>query len=91
MLRTKSSCKKGGTGMRIAVDAMGGDNAPKEIIEGAVEAAGAEKIHILLVGDSEKIQKYMGGTPPKNIAIHHCTETIGMEEQPAAAIRRKKD
>lgn len=81
--------------MRIAVDAMGGDYAPREIVRGAVEAA--TKIHglerILLVGDAGLVKAELdrcGGTSDK-IEICHASETVGMGETPALAVRRKKD
>jgi len=81
--------------MHIAVDAMGGDFAPREIVRGAVEAAkalpGLDKI--TLVGDEAAIrQEYAAcGTIPGIMDILHATEVVGMEESPANAIRRKKD
>ena len=74
----------------IALDAMGGDNAPGEICLGAVKAC--EKysdIEIVLTGDSEKI-KACGVNHPR-IHIEHASEIIDPEEHPANAIRRKKN
>lgn len=81
--------------MRIAIDAMGGDFAPREIVKGAVEAArglsGIEKLY--LVGDEtavrEELAKY--GETPDCIEVRHASEVIGMSEPPALALRRKKD
>jgi len=81
--------------MRIAVDAMGGDFAPREIVAGTLDAArhlpGIEQL--LLVGDEAAIRRECDrhGALPDVIAIRHCTEVIGMEESPANAVRRKKD
>ncbi|MCK5851064.1 MAG: phosphate acyltransferase PlsX, partial [Kiritimatiellae bacterium] len=81
--------------MRIAVDAMGGDFAPLEIVKGAVEAARSNLniTKIFLVGDQDKIKaelkKY--GTTDKKIEVLHASEVIAMDESPALAIRRKKD
>lgn len=81
--------------MRIAVDAMGGDYAPVEIVKGGLDAARAyphiEKI--FLVGDEAAIQKEMDGKGPipDSIEIRHASEVVEMGEPPAAAIRRKKD
>jgi len=81
--------------MRIAVDAMGGDFAPREIVAGAVTAARDLK-HIktlYLVGDRTAIEAELakhGPTPP-NIEIRHASEVVGMDESPAAAVRKKKD
>lgn len=81
---------------RIAVDAMGGDFAPHEIVLGAIEAAttqaGVETIY--LVGDQAAIEAELSaaGTWPRDkLEIVHATEVVGMEESPATAVRRKKD
>ncbi len=81
--------------MRIAVDAMGGDHAPREIVAGAVEAARSLKdlTSLILVGQEEVIRqelKLYGPIPPK-LVIRHAAEVVGMEESPALAIRKKKD
>ncbi len=81
--------------MRIAVDAMGGDFAPREIVAGAVDAArGIPGLTTLfLVGQEEAIRKELAGhgTVPSKIEIRHASEAVGMEETPALAIRNKKD
>ena len=80
--------------MRIAVDAMGGDFAPKEIVLGAIAAAEAYGCEIVLVGDEEKIRGVLEQNPGWNrerISIHHASDVIGMGEHPGAAVRRKKD
>ncbi len=78
--------------MKIAVDAMGGDHAPHEIVLGALEAS-RDGHKIVLVGDKEKISAELdavGGC--FNIEILHANESIDMGEgNPAAAVRRKKD
>lgn len=78
--------------MRIAVDAMGGDYAPGEIIRGAVAAAKRHPGDIILVGREEAITselEKLGGLPP-NLRVVHASEVITMEDQPAIALRRKK-
>jgi phosphate acyltransferase len=81
--------------MRIAVDAMGGDYAPREIVAGTIEAARQygqiEKLY--LVGDENAIRNEFKAYSaiPGNIEIRHASEVVGMEEAPAVAIRRKKD
>jgi len=81
--------------MRIAVDAMGGDHAPREIVKGAVHAAhdltGVSKI--FLVGDQHAIERELAayGKRPEKIEIRHASEVVGMAEAPALAVRRKKD
>ena len=79
--------------MRIAVDAMGGDFAPKEIVRGAVEAAKKYDCEIVLVGDEEQIRAELHGEDPASlrISIVHASEVIGMNEHPAEAVRSKKD
>ena len=78
--------------VRIAVDAMGGDFAPREIVRGTVEAAtkisSLEKVY--LVGDEGRIRAEAPSIPP-NIEIVHATEVVSMEEPPVSAVRRKKD
>jgi glycerol-3-phosphate acyltransferase PlsX len=73
----------------IAVDAMGGDNAPLEIVEGSMVARdhGAE---IVLVGDEELLSALIEGRS-HNIAIRHSSQIIDMDDDPAHAIREKKD
>ena len=80
--------------VRVAVDAMGGDNAPSEIIKGAVEAVADRKdIKVFLVGKEEMIREelkqyqYDGS----KIAIVNATEVIETAEPPVNAIRKKKD
>ncbi len=79
--------------MKIAVDAMGGDKAPSEIIKGAVLAAQKYSCEIILVGDATQISGELeaaggGGLP---ITIRHAGEVITMGEHPADAVRVKKD
>lgn len=80
--------------MRIAVDAMGGDFAPLEIVKGAVEAAkGLPVEKVVLVGDQVAIKKELDKYPSvsSKIEIFHASEVVGMDEKPAMAVRRKKD
>lgn len=77
---------------RIVVDAMGGDYAPQEVIKGAVEAAAEfSAIEIALVGARETVEKELGRyqTDGLKIAVIPAEETIGMDEDPVRAIRRK--
>lgn len=76
--------------MRIAIDAMGGDHAPKEIVLGAMKAVDAfADLHITLVGDEKKINDYL----KKNdrIAVIHTEEVILGTDEPVRAVRRKKN
>lgn len=79
--------------MKIAIDAMGGDNAPQEIVAGACEAlrADASIDKMLLVGDQEKIEALIDASLKDRIEIVHCDEVIGMDEHPAQAYRQKKN
>jgi phosphate acyltransferase len=80
--------------MRIAVDAMGGDNAPHVVVEGAVMAANELGYDIVLVGDNNMIQQELfkkGNKCSKNISVCHATEVIGMDEPAALSVRRKRD
>lgn len=74
----------------IAVDAMGGDNAPQAIVEGVNRAvADYSDIQVQLYGDESKIKPYL--TPSDRVSIVHTTEKIDSDDEPAKAIRRKKE
>ncbi len=78
--------------MRIAIDAMGGDHAPDEIVKGALEAANEWKdTHYILVGDRERIEAALAGQSAANLEIRHASEVIETDEEPVRAVRRKKD
>ena len=78
--------------MRIAVDAMGGDFAPEEIIKGTLMAAEKNpKVHLILVGQKERLLSFLTGMRPQNLTLVEATEVIGMDEHPANAVRKKKD
>lgn len=74
----------------IAVDAMGGDNAPSEIVKGAVKAAKDLRATVLLVGDQKTISKLLPPRfAPKNLEIVHCSDVIRMDEHPGPSLRRR--
>lgn len=76
--------------MRIAIDAMGGDHAPEQVVLGAMEAVKEYKdLEITLVGDENEIKKYLSDSDRLNIL--HTTEKISSEDEPVRAVRRKKD
>src|ERR1700730_17765138 len=77
----------------IAVDAMGGDNAPRPEVEGSVRAAEEYGVRVLLVGQPQVIRGALAsfGKPSLPIDIVPATEVITMESHPAQAFRRKKD
>ena len=80
--------------MKIILDAMGGDNAPAEILKGAAAATTAwPDVEILAVGDAEKIAACVkeNAIEMKNIEIVNATEVIEMCDEPAKAVRAKKD
>lgn len=80
--------------VKVAVDAMGGDNAPTEIIKGAVEAVQAEKkIKVYLVGQEDVITRELSGYtyPAEQVEIVPASEVIETAEAPVNAIRSKKD
>lgn len=77
--------------VRIAIDAMGGDHAPSQIVKGALEAAlEMPDVHILLVGDTEQIRANLDGKMPANLEIVHADDVIGPDDEPVKAVRRKK-
>lgn len=76
--------------MKLALDAMGGDHAPKEIVLGAIKAVQAfDDVHICLVGDEAKIKEHL--TPHDRISILHTEEVILGTDEPVKAVRRKKN
>jgi glycerol-3-phosphate acyltransferase PlsX len=81
--------------MRIALDAMGGDHAPGPIVAGAVEAVrDREDLIVVLVGDHHRIEAELVKFPDAHrdrLPILHAAESIGMEEKPVEALRRKRD
>lgn len=72
----------------IALDAMGGDYAPSEIIKGAIEAVKKDKLNILLVGNESVIRPHLSFYYP-DISIVHAPEVIDFQEMPVKAIRQK--
>ena len=80
--------------MKIIVDAMGGDNAPVEIVRGALNAARARQdLEIVLVGREEDVRSAIGqcGGAPGNVSVVNATEVIDMHDDPATAFKVKKD
>lgn len=78
-----------GRDVRVVVDAAGGDNAPEAVVEGVLDAAGA-RLHVVLVGDEEKIRPLL----PKgveHVSVVHAPDVIGYDEEPAAAARAKTE
>ena len=79
--------------MRVALDGMGGDDAPRSVVEGAIEAAREHDFRIVLVGDQNLLQSELERhkNVPKNVSIHHAGSFVRMEESAAISIRKKKD
>jgi glycerol-3-phosphate acyltransferase PlsX len=79
--------------MKIAVDAMGGDWAPQEIIKGAIQAASALDVNIALVGNPEEISAAGKevGLPVPGVEVVPARQKVEMGDQPAYALRHKKE
>lgn len=80
--------------VNVAVDAMGGDNAPGEIVKGAVEAINADKrVKVFLVGRQDAVQTELSKYTfdPAQVEVIHAEEVIETAEPPVMAVRRKKD
>ena len=79
--------------MRVAVDAMGGDNAPVVEVEGAVAAVREFGIPVTLVGDTDRLRQELAKHDCKglDIDVHHASEVVGMHDSASDAVRKKKD
>ncbi len=81
--------------MRILIDAMGGDNAPGEIVKGALLAAVEFGVDVTLIGQKEAVRNCLmaegAAIDGEHIALVNTSEVITMEDDPATATRRKKD
>ena len=81
--------------MKIIVDAMGGDNAPLEIVKGALAAHRSQGVDIVLTGDTQAILQAMESCGekelPRGVEIAHTTETVEMCDDPSTVFRRKKN
>ncbi|MFC5541287.1 phosphate acyltransferase PlsX [Ureibacillus suwonensis] len=76
--------------MKIAIDGMGGDHAPKAIVEGVNEALkDFPNIEIQLYGKKEELEKYI--VQNERVEIIHCEEVITGDDEPVRSVRRKKD
>ena len=79
--------------MKIIVDAMGGDQAPSEIVKGAIDASiENDDLDLILIGDEKKIKK----TLPKNkklakYKIHHSSQSVEMDDRPSQIVKQKPD
>ena len=81
--------------MKIIIDAMGGDNAPLEIVKGALLGMEHWGVEVLLTGDTEAILRALRDcghdTIPRGMEIVHTTETVEMCDDPSKVFRHKKD
>ena len=77
--------------MKIILDAMGGDNAPQAVVQGALEAHAQCGADIVLVGREEAIRACLTGPLPEGVEIVNATEVVDMCDDPATAFKRKKD
>ncbi len=78
----------------VAVDAMGGDQAPQAVVAGAVAAARLlPEVNVILVGDDAVVRPCLGhhGEPPRNLILHHASQVVEMCDSPAKAVLRKPD
>ena len=76
---------------RIVVDAMGGDNAPGEIVDGALMAAGGLGIEVILVGQKAAIESELEGASASNLRIVDAEDVIGMDEHATEAVKGKPE
>jgi phosphate acyltransferase len=78
--------------MRIAIDAMGGDRAPAEIVAGALAGVQQLGVEVLLFGDEDAVRGELpDGKAPDGVEIVHCTQVIEMHDEPGVSVRTKKD
>ncbi|MSW05261.1 MAG: phosphate acyltransferase PlsX [Actinobacteria bacterium] len=78
--------------LRIAIDAMGGDRAPGEIVAGAIQAVETLGVEVLLFGREDAITAlFPNGAAPAGVSVIGCSEVIEMTDDPARSIRSKKD
>ncbi|HEY5476532.1 MAG TPA: phosphate acyltransferase PlsX [Tepidiformaceae bacterium] len=78
--------------VRIVVDAMGGDNAPQEVVAGALMAVGGLGIEVILVGQAEVIRRELEGTTDiQGLRVVDARDVIDMDEHPTESVRTKPD
>lgn len=79
--------------LRIALDVMGGDRGPEDLVAGALLAVRELSVAVVLLGDQERIRAALpkGSEALPGLEIVHTSEVVGMGESPFEAIRRKKD
>jgi glycerol-3-phosphate acyltransferase PlsX len=79
--------------VRIALDAMGGDHAPSEVVKGALLAAAEFSVEIILVGQEEIVRRELAaaGATPRNVDVFDAREVVTMEDTALAPLRRKRN
>jgi phosphate acyltransferase len=77
-------------GVRIAVDAMGGDHGAPEVVPGAVKWAREHPSDVVILVGDEPVVRQLAGDVPANVRFVHGPEVVGMDEHPARALARKK-
>ena len=79
--------------VRIALDAMGGDYSPEEIVKGGVAAAQDDGVEIVLVGPEDVVRNEMDkyGSTNSAMSVVHASEVVGMDERPVSAIKEKRN
>jgi glycerol-3-phosphate acyltransferase PlsX len=82
----------GASRVRVAIDAMGGDHGPAEIVPGALGwGRDHPEVDLILVGDEALIAAHAEGPLPAHVSTIHATQLVAMDEAAAAAVRRKRD
>jgi glycerol-3-phosphate acyltransferase PlsX len=80
-------------GLPVAIDAMGGDNAPMAIVQGALDAA-RQGLPVILVGPEPVVREQLaraGASSSLPVTVKHASEVVAMDDHPGQAMRRKKD
>ena len=93
MAKKKEAKKPDNKKIRIALDAMGGDHAPQEIVKGAIAAAQDAELEVVLIGRESTLQKELtkSGSVGNGISIVNADEVIEMGDAPVWAIKNKRD
>jgi phosphate acyltransferase len=78
--------------LSVAVDAMGGDHGPSEVVPGTLEWAREHpETDVILVGEEARIAPFVDGPLPSHVTLVPASELVAMDESPATAVRRKRD
>jgi len=79
--------------LRIALDAMGGERGPEEMVAGAIQAVEESDLDVVLIGDENVLSRILQNQSQTSSRLHivHASQTVSMNESPFEAIRKKKD